>query len=436
MRVHTFQEELVVDLKLMQKNPELIANALANRNSDIDIKEFLDLDVQRRAALLEVETLKGRRNTESTQVAKLKKAGEDASSLMAELGALSDKIKALDVEVNAIKEKQEIFMLGMPNIPHESVPIGKGEEDNVEIKRFGEPKKFNFEPKDHIDLGTQLKYLDFERASKLSGTRFCVSTGPLAHLERALMNYYLDVQTTEFKHIEVSVPLLVTRKTMQGTGQLPKFEDDLFKIEGWEHFLIPTAEVPLTNLHADDVLEEEMLPLWYTAATPCFRSEAGAYGKDTRGLIRLHQFTKVEMVHFTHPEKSWDDLERMLHCAETLLERLELPYRTITLCTGDMGFSAAKTYDIEVWVPAQNTYREISSCSNCTDFQARRANMRFRPKNGGKTEFLHTLNGSGLPTGRSLVAIMENYQQEDGSIVVPKVLVPYMGGLEIIKACS
>ena len=426
----------MLDLKLMQKDPEIVAKALANRNSTIDMKKFLDLDARRRAALLEVEALKGRRNTESAQVAKLKKAGEDASSLMAELGGLSDKIKELDVEVNAIKDDQDIFMLTVPNIPHESVPVGKGEEDNVEKKRFGEPKKFSFEPKDHVDLGTALKYLDFERASKLSGTRFSVSTGPLARLERALVNYYLDVQCTEFKHLEVSTPLLVTRKTMQGTGQLPKFEEDLFKIEGGEHFLIPTAEVPLTNLHADDILEEEILPVWYTAATPCFRSEAGAYGKDTRGLIRLHQFTKVEMVHFAHPEKSWEDLEQMCRFAETLLERLELPYRTITLCTGDMGFSAAKTYDIEVWVPAQNTYREISSCSNCTDFQARRANIRFRPKNGGKTEFVHTLNGSGLPTGRSLVAIMENYQQEDGSILIPKVLIPYMGGLEVIKANS
>ena len=420
----------------MQKNSDLVAKALADRNSDINLNEFLDLDTRRRAALLEVEALKGRRNTESMEVAKLKKAGEDASSLMAELGALSDKIKELDVEANAIKDQQETFMLNVPNMPHESVPVGKNENDNTELKRFGEPKKFDFEPKDHVDLGTSLKYLDFEKASKLSGTRFSVSTGPLARLERALMNYYLDVQCSEFKHTEVSVPLLVTRKTMQGTGQLPKFEDDLFKIADWDHFLIPTAEVPLTNLHADEVLEEDMLPLWYTAATPCFRSEAGAYGKDTRGLIRLHQFTKVEMVHFAHPEKSWDDLEQMRTFAETLLERLELPYRTITLCTGDMGFGAAKTYDIEVWVPAQNTYREISSCSNCTDFQARRANIRFRPKGGGKTEFVHTLNGSGLPTGRSLVAVMENYQQEDGSIIVPKVLVPYMGGLERIKANS
>lgn len=426
----------MLDLKLMQKNPELVANALANRNSTVDIKEFLDLDVRRRAALLEVEALKGRRNTESTQVAKLKKAGEDASALMAELGALSDKIKELDVEANAIKNQQAIFMLHMPNIPHESVPIGKSEEDNVEIKRFGEPKQFSFTPKDHVELGTQLKLLDFEKASKLSGSRFSFSTGPLARLERALVNYYLDVQTAEFQHVEVAPPLLVTRKTMTGTGQLPKFEEDLFKMEGGEHYLIPTAEVPLTNMYADDILDEDMLPLWYTAATPCFRSEAGAYGKDTRGLIRLHQFTKVEMVHFAHPDKSWEDLEQMCRFAETLLERLELPYRTIALCTGDMGFGAAKTYDIEVWVPAQNTYREISSCSNCTDFQARRANIRFRPKNGDKTEFLHTLNGSGLPTGRSLVAIMENYQQEDGSIIVPKVLVPYMGGLEVITASS
>ncbi len=424
----------MLDLKTMQKEPEKVAKALSDRNSSINIQDFLDLDAKRRSALLEVESLKSQRNTESAKVAKMKKAGEDASALTAELGVLSDKIKALDAETNIFKEKQEHFMLEVPNIPHESVPVGKSEEENVEVKRFGEPRKFDFTPKDHADLGLQLQGLDFERASKLSGTRFSVSFGEIARLERAIMNYYLDVQTKEFNHLEVLTPVIVTRKTMQGTGQLPKFADDLFKLENWDHFLIPTAEVTLTNLHADEVLEESDLPIWYTAATSCFRSEAGAYGKDTRGLIRQHQFTKVEMVHFAHPEKSWDDLEQMRKCAETLLERLELPYRTIVLCTGDMGFSAAKTYDVEVWLPAQNTYREISSCSNCTDFQARRANIRFKPKGGNKSEFVHTLNGSGLPTGRSLVAIMENYQQEDGSIKIPKVLIPYMGGLEIITA--
>ncbi len=423
----------MLDLKIMQKEPEKIAKALNDRNSNIDIQDFIDLDSKRRIALVEVETLKSQRNSSSAKVAQMKKNGEDVSKITEELGLLSDKIKSLDIETNIIKDKQEQFMLNIPNVPHNSVPVGKSEEDNIEVKRFGEPKNFDFQPKDHVDLGIGLNGLDFERASKLSGTRFSVSYGNIARLERAIMNYYLDVQSTEFNHKEVLTPVIVTRNTMQGTGQLPKFEEDLFKIENWDHFLIPTAEVTLTNLHANEVIEEKDLPIWYTAATSCFRSEAGAYGKDTRGLIRQHQFTKVEMVHFAHPEKSWEDLEQMRTCAETLLERLELPYRTIILCTGDMGFSAAKTYDIEVWLPAQNTYREISSCSNCTDFQARRANIRFKPKNGGKSEFVHTLNGSGLPTGRSLVAIMENYQQEDGSIKIPKVLIPYMGGLEVIK---
>lgn len=422
----------MLDLKIMQKEPERVAKALADRNSTLSIDEFLKLDARRRAALSEVEALKSKRNTESAQVAKMKKAGEDASALMAELGKLSDKIKELDAEADAIKAEQEAFMLTVPNIPDASVPYGKDENDNVEVHRYSEPAKFNFPIKDHVDLGAPFG-LDFERASKLSGARFAVSIGKLARLERALMNFYVDTQTQEFGHTEVNVPVLVTRSTMQGTGQLPKFEEDLFKIQGWEHYLIPTAEVPLTNLHAGEVLDEDMLPIWYTAATSCFRSEAGAYGKDTRGLIRQHQFTKVEMVHFSHPDKSWEDLEKMRRCAEMLLERLELPYRTITLCTGDMGFSSAKTYDVEVWIPSQNTYREISSCSNCTDFQARRANIKFRPKGGGKPEYVHTLNGSGLPTGRSLVAVIENYQQEDGSIKVPDVLVPYMNGVKEIR---
>lgn len=423
----------MLDLKLMQKEPERVAKSLADRHSSINIDEFLLLDQRRRTALVEVESLKSRRNTESVEVAKLKKSGQDASVLVVALGILSDQIKALDSETDAIIAEQNAFMLGVPNIPYESVPVGKDENDNVEVKRFGDPTSFSFEPKDHHELGTNLKGLDFERAGKITGSRFSVSFGHIARLERALMNFYLDTQTEEFGHTEISPPFMVNRKSMQGTGQLPKFEEDLFKLENWDYFLIPTAEVPLTNLYADEVIDQDLLPLWYTAATPCFRSEAGAYGKDTRGLIRQHQFTKVEMVHFTHPDKSWEDLERMRSIAEKLLEKLELPYRTITLCTGDMGFSAAKTYDLEVWVPAQKSYREISSCSNCTDFQARRANIRFRPKGGGKPEFVHTLNGSGLPTGRSLVAVMENYQQEDGSIKVPNVLIPYMGGIEVIR---
>lgn len=423
----------MLDLKLLQKQPDVVAAALTARHSSISMDEFLELDGRRRIALAEVETLKSRRNTDSAEVARLKKSGENADNLLAELTILSERIKALDVEAEVLKDEVAAWMLNVPNVPDASVPLGKDEKENVEVRRWGTPPEFSFQPKEHGDLGTALGGLDFERAGKLSGSRFSVSRGWAARLERALYNFYLDVQTTEFGHTEIAPPLMVTRATMQGTGQLPKFEEDLFKIENWDHFLIPTAEVPLTNLHAGEVLEEEQLPLLYTAGTPCFRSEAGSYGKDTRGLIRQHQFTKVEMVHFAHPERSWEQLETMRRFAETLLERLELPYRTITLCTGDMGFSSAKTYDIEVWLPGQNTYREISSCSNCTDFQARRANIRFRPKGGGKPEFVHTLNGSGLPTGRSFVAVLENYQRADGSIGVPTVLQPYMGGITEIR---
>ena len=424
----------MLDLKLLQKQPEVVAAALAARQSSISVDEFLALDKRRRDALAEVESLKSRRNTESAEVARRKKAGEDASELVAELGTLSDRIKTLDADAEAAKSEAYEWMLSVPNIPDASVPIGRDEHDNVEVHRWGDQPTFSFPPKEHWELGTALGGLDFERAGKLAGARFSVSRGATARLERALMNYFLDVQTTEFGHTEVLPPFMVNRATMQGTGQLPKFAEDLFKLENWDYFLIPTAEVPLTNLFAGDVLDEQDLPMQFTAGTPCFRSEAGSYGKDTRGLIRQHQFIKVEMVHFAHPSRSWEQLETMRRYAEMLLERLELPYRAITLCTGDMGFSSAKTYDLEVWLPGQNTYREISSCSNCTDFQARRANIRFRPKGGGKPEFVHTLNGSGLPTGRSLVAVMENYQQEDGSIRIPTVLQPYMGGMKVLKA--
>ena len=424
----------MLDLKLAQKQPEIIAKALKSRNSSISIDEFLTLDENRRSALTEVETLKSLRNTRSAEVANLKKSGVDATALIAELGQLSDRIKELDAKAEALKEQTRLWLLGAPNIPDSSVPYGKNAEDNVEVSRFGEIPNFPFQAKDHIELGVNLDGLDFERAGKLAGSRFAVSIGWAARLERALYNYFLDTQTKEFGHLEVLPPFMVNRASMIGTGQLPKFEEDLFKLEGWDYFLIPTAEVPLTNLHAGEILEEDDLPILYTAGTPCFRSEAGSYGKDTRGLIRQHQFTKVEMVHFAHPEKSWEQLEYMRKCAETLLQRLELPHRTIVLCTGDMGFGSAKTYDIEVWLPGQNAYREISSCSNCTDFQARRANIRFRPTGGGKPEFLHTLNGSGLPTGRTFVAVLENYQQEDGGIRIPKVLAPYMDGLCSIAA--
>ena len=423
----------MLDLKLLQKLPEVVAKALADRHSAISIDEFLELDARRRAALTEVETLKSKRNSESAEVARMKRAGEDASALLAELGKLSDRIKELDAETSEIKEKVYQWMLRVPNIPDASVPVGLDERDNPELHRWGTPREFDFPVKQHFEVGAAKTGLDFERGAKLAGSRFCVSHGVFARMERALMNFYLDTQTTEFGATEILPPFMVNAATMQGTGQLPKFAEDLFKIENWDHYLIPTAEVPLTNLHAGEVLDEAELPIQYTAGTPCFRSEAGSYGKDTKGLIRQHQFIKVEMVHFAHPGRSWEQLETMRRYAETLLERLELPYRTITLCTGDMGFCSAKTYDLEVWLPGQNTYREISSCSNCTDFQARRANIRFRPKGGGKPEFVHTLNGSGLPTGRSFVAVVENYQQEDGSIRIPEALQPYMDGLKVIR---
>ena len=422
----------MLDLKLLQKQPEVVAKALADRHSSISVDEFLELDARRRAALTEVETLKSKRNSESAEVARRKRAGEDASELVAELGKLSDRIKELDAEASDIKEKVYQWMLSVPNIPDASVPVGLDENDNPELHRWGTPREFTFPPRQHFEVGAARTGLDFERGAKLAGSRFCVSHGVFARMERALMNFYLDTQTTEFGATEILPPFMVNAPTMLGTGQLPKFEEDLFKMPAWDYYLIPTAEVPVTNLHAGEILEEDQLPLRYTAGTPCFRSEAGSAGKDVRGLIRQHQFIKVEMVRFAHPDKSWEELENMRRCAEILLEKLELPYRTITLCTGDMGFGSAKTYDVEVWLPGQNTYREISSCSNCVDFQARRANIRFRPKKGGKPEFVHTLNGSGLPTGRSLVAVIENYQQEDGSIVIPKVLRPYMGGLEVI----
>ena len=422
----------MLDLKLLQKHPEVVAKALADRHSNISVDDFLKLDERRRAALTEVETLKSKRNAESAEVARMKRSGEDASALVAELGKLSDRIKELDAETSEIKEQVYQWMLRVPNIPDSSVPVGLDENDNPELHRWGTPREFTFPIKQHFEVGAAQKGLDFERGAKLAGSRFCVSHGVFARMERALMNFYLDTQTTEFGATEILPPFMVNAATMQGTGQLPKFEEDLFKMPAWDYYLIPTAEVPVTNLHAGEILEEDQLPLRYTAGTPCFRSEAGSAGKDVRGLIRQHQFIKVEMVRFAHPDKSWEELEHMRRCAEILLEKLELPYRTITLCTGDMGFGSAKTYDVEVWLPGQNSYREISSCSNCVDFQARRANIRFRPKGGGKPEFVHTLNGSGLPTGRSLVAIIENYQQEDGSIVIPEVLRPYMGGLKVI----
>jgi len=423
----------MLDLKLVQKQPEVLAKALRDRHSKLTIEEFQELDGRRRKLIAEVETLKGQRNKASQEVAKLKKEGGDASALLQELGELSARIKACDAETVEAKAKVEEWMMGVPNIPDASVPVGRDETENVEIARWGTPRTFDGEPLAHWEVGQRLDgALDFERAARLAGSRFVVSFGWAARLDRALANFFLDQHTLKDGYIEVVPPFIVNSATMTGTGQLPKFEEDLFRLREQDYYLIPTAEVPLTNLHSGEVLDEADLPRAYTAATPCFRSEAGSAGKDTRGLIRMHQFTKVEMVRFAHPDDSFSQLEILTGHARALLEALELPYRQIVLCTGDMGFGAVKTYDLEVWLPSQKTYREISSCSNCGDFQARRANIRFKPK-GGKSQYVHTLNGSGLPTGRTIAAILENGQQKDGSVVLPKVLVPYMGGLEALE---
>ena len=421
----------MIDLKLAQRQPELVEKALASRRSPLNMQEFRALDERRRSLLAEVESLKSQRNTASDEVAAIKRAGGDASDRFAALGQLSERIRALDAQVTQVREEEENWLLSVPNLPDASTPVGNDEKDNVEIMRQGKPRDFDFPPLAHDELGTRLGGLDFARAAKLTGSRFVVERGWAARLDRALAGFFLDQHARE-GYIEISPPYMVNRATMTGTGQLPKFEQDLFRLEGWDYYLIPTAEVPLTNLHAGETLDEAQLPLAYCAATPCFRSEAGSAGKDIHGLIRQHQFTKVEMVRFAHPDDSFNQLELMTSQARNLLELLELPYRVISLCTGDLGFSAAKTYDVEVWLPSQNTYREISSCSNCTDFQARRANIHFKPK-GGKAAFVHTLNGSGLPTGRTMAALLENGQQKDGSIVLPKALTPYLGGLEVIE---
>jgi seryl-tRNA synthetase len=422
----------MLDLKYMRKNPGEVAEALRKRQSGLDMQEFLALDEKRRGLLSEVEKLKAERNKVSSEIGKIKKAGGDASELMASMGAVNERIKSLDAEAGEIDEQVREFQLSAPNVPHESVPVGASEEDNPVVRSFGEKPEFSFEPRNHWELGPELGGLDFERAAKLAGSRFAVYWGWAARLERALISLMLDMQVLEHGYTEVMPPVIVNSKAMTGTGQLPKFEEDLFRLEGTDYWLIPTAEVPVTNLHAGEVLGESELPRRYAAFTPCFRSEAGSYGKDTKGLIRLHQFNKVELVRFEKPGDSYAALEELTAHAEAVLKRLGLHYRVIELCTGDLGFSAAKTYDLEVWLPGQGAYREISSCSNFEDFQARRADIRYKPE-GGKSAFLHTLNGSGLAVGRTLVAVLENGQQEDGSVVVPDALRPYMGGVDVIR---
>jgi seryl-tRNA synthetase len=424
----------MLDLKLMQKDPGFVRESLTRRGSKIDVQEFLDLDERRKALIAEVEALKAERNAAGPEIARRKKAGEDASDLLATMGQVAERVKTLDAELGEVETAEREWVMAVPNIPHDSVPVGTSEADNPVLRSWGDKPSLDFEPKEHWELGTALGGLDFECAAKLAGARFSISFGWCARLERALAQLMLDTQTTLNGYTEVIPPFMVNRKTMTGTGQLPKFEEDLFKLEGTDYFLIPTAEVPLTNVYAGEVIDEAALPIKFCAQTPCFRSEAGSYGKDTKGLIRQHQFYKVEMVNFAHPDHSYEALEAMTASAEKILQLLNIHYRVIELCTGDMGFSAAKTYDIEVWLPGQGQYREISSCSNCGDFQARRADIRFQPKDSKKKQYVHTLNGSGLAVGRCLVAVLENYQRADGSVVVPEALKPYMGGLEIISA--
>jgi seryl-tRNA synthetase len=418
---------------LLREDPERVRRDLANRNADLTLLDtWLKLDAERRAELVEVEDLKRRRNDASREIGKLKQQGADASEAIAEVGRSKARVEELEARLAAIDPELTGIELSLPNLPHASVPVGKDESANRVEKTVGEPRTFDFEPKAHWDLGTALGILDFERGAKITGARFTVYFGAGARLERALISFMLDLHTGRHGYTEVLPPFIVNRDSLVGTGQLPKFEQDLFHLEGYPYYLIPTAEVPVTNIHREEILDEARLPVRYTAYTPCFRSEAGSYGKDVRGLIRQHQFNKVELVHLTSPETSYDALEELTGNAEAVLERLGLPYRRMTLCTGDMGFGAAKTYDLEVWLPGQGLYREISSCSNCEDFQARRANLRYRPTGGGKTRLLHTLNGSGLAVGRTLIAILENYQQADGSVVIPDPLRPYMAGLERI----
>lgn len=423
----------MLDLKFVRENVDRVGQMLEDRQMAMDLKPLLDLDEERRRILGQVEELKHRRNLASDEISRLKKEKQDASARIEEMRAVSQEIKVLDQQLSTIEQQFRDFLLLIPNTPHASVPVGKDEKDNPVVKTWGTPPALNFEPRPHWEIGESLGILDFERAARMTGARFALYWGMGAALERALITFMLDMHTQHHGYTEVLPPFMVNSSSLLGTGQLPKFKEELFKLEGRDFFLVPTAEVPVTNIHAGEILEEEELPKLYTAFTPCFRSEAGSYGKDTRGLIRQHQFNKVEMVKFVQPETSYDALESLLLNAEAILQALNLHYRVVTLCTGDLGFSASKTYDIEVWLPGQNTYREISSCSNFEDFQSRRANIRFRRKGQSKTELVHTLNGSGLAVGRTLVAVLENYQQEDGSVLVPPALRPYMRNLEKIQ---
>jgi len=422
----------MLEAKYIREHMDEVREKLALRDQTINLERFLSFDEERRKAIQEWERLRALQKKVSDEVSRKKREGIDASGLITEMKKVSQELKRLDEVVEEKERALQDLLLIIPNLPHDSVPKGMDSSENTEVRRWGEIPKFDFEPKPHWELGEDLGILDFKNGAKIAGARFTLYWDLGAKLERALINFMLDLHTREHGYCEVLPPFMVNRFTMTGTGQLPKFEEELFKVEGTDYFLIPTAEVPVTNIHQEEVLEEEVLPLCYTAYTPCFRKEAGSYGKDTRGLIRQHQFNKVELVKFTKPENSYDELEKLLSDAEEVLKRLQLAYRVVALCTGDLGFSASKTYDIEVWLPGQNTFKEISSCSNFEDFQARRAKIRYRISGKSKTEYVHTLNGSGLAVGRTLVAILENYQQADESVIIPEVLRPYLNGVERI----
>ncbi|EAC6645671.1 serine--tRNA ligase [Listeria monocytogenes] len=424
----------MLDVKLLRNNFDEVKQKLQNRGEDLgEFEKFGELDKRRRTLIVETEALKSQRNEVSQEIAKLKREKQDADAKIEEMRVVGDRIKTLDIELREIDEKLDMILMSIPNIPHESTPVGESEDDNVEIRKWGEVRAFDFEPKAHWDLGTDLDILDFENAAKVTGSRFVFYKKLGARLERALINFMMDLHSNEHGYEEMLPPYMVNRASMTGTGQLPKFEEDAFLIEAEDYFLIPTAEVPVTNYHREDILKAEDLPRKYTAFSACFRSEAGSAGRDTRGLIRQHQFNKVELVQFVKPEDSYVALEKLTGNAEEVLRRLELPYRVLSMCTADLGFTAAKKYDLEVWIPSYNSYREISSCSNFESFQARRANIRFRREPGSKPEYVHTLNGSGLALGRTVAVILENYQDADGSVRIPKVLQGYMGGIEKIE---
>ena len=423
----------MLDLRYVRENIDAVAEALRKRSMDDDsLGSFSELDEKRRSLLVEIEGLRKTRNDSSRKIGEIVKGGGDAGAMKDEVRKVGERITELEQTLEQTEADLDRLMQELPNVPDETVPVGAGEADNVELRRWGQQPEFPFEPKAHWDLGVDLGILDFERGAKIAGARFTLYMGDGARLERALIQFMMELHTGEHGYIEVLPPFMTNARALFGTGQLPKFEEDLFKTEPGGYYLVPTAEVPVTNIHADEILAADRLPFGYCAYTPCFRSEAGSYGKDVRGLIRQHQFNKVELVRFSRPESSFEELERLTAHAEEVLKRLQLPYRVVTLCTGDLGFAAAKTYDLEVWLPSQRLYREISSCSNFGDFQARRARIRFRPEAGGKPRLLHTLNGSALAAGRTLVAILENYQQADGSVIVPEALRPYMGGKERI----